>query len=50
MFQQDGAPAHREHNTVAFMEREREKKITRQMRRRLGTCVRVRGAHFEHEF
>ena len=36
MFQQDGAPAHRARDTVAFLERE-----TRETRRRLSACVRV---------
>jgi len=38
VFQQDGAQAHREHNMVAFLERE-----TRETRRRLSACVRTRG-------
>ena len=45
VFQQDGAPVHREHNTVTFLDRE-----TRETRRRLSACVRVRSAPFEHEF
>jgi len=40
-----GALEHRALDTVAFLERE-----TRETRRRLGTCVRVRESHFEHEF
>ena len=40
MFQQDGTPAHRPRDTVAFLERDRE---TRETRRRLSACVRVRG-------
>jgi len=45
VFQQDGAPTHRARDTVALLERE-----TRYMRSRLSARVRVRGAHFEHEF
>jgi len=43
VYKQNGAPAHREHNTVTFLERE----IERETRRCLSACVRVRGAHFE---
>jgi len=34
---------------VAFLEREREREM-RETRLHLDACVRVRGAHFEHEF
>ena len=34
-----------ERDTVVFLELE-----MRETRRRLGACVSVRGAHFEHEF
>jgi len=46
MFQQDGTPAH-QHATPSLSWSETE---MRETRRRLGACVRVLGAHFEHDF
>jgi len=46
MFQQDDTSAH-QHVTPSLSWSERE---TRGTRRRLSACVRVSGAHFEHEF
>jgi len=43
VFQQDSAPAHREHNAVTFLRK-------RETRRHLSVCVRVRSAHFQYEF
>jgi len=42
VFQQDGAPAHWQHNTVALLERE--------TCHHLSAYVRVHGAHFKHKF
>jgi len=46
MFQQDGTSAH-QHATPSLSWSE---KAMRETRRRLGACVHLRGAHFEHEF
>jgi len=46
MFQQYSTRAH-QHATPSLSWSERE---MRETRRHLGACVRVRGAHFEHEF
>jgi len=46
MFQQGSTLAH-QHDWVSLSWSKRE---MQQMRRRLSACVRVCGAHFEHEF
>jgi len=46
MFQQDGTSVH-QHATRSLSWSEKE---TRETRRRTDVCIRVRGAHFEHEF
>jgi len=44
MFQQNSTPVHREHNTIAFLERERG---ARNVSSSISACVHVRGIYIE---